>query len=275
MIYNNRSYPHPVLGIGDDFIKSNLDVDLKISSNGVQIEIVPIFVLSNTDLSEFIANGAATYMSHIYCRGTLYREVFKTQKSLSEPIIIPAHKLNGEVEIDFFVCASKKINKYKCIDFNSDYGSTVFEIDRGDVFAYAGKGKFYANKSPEELKSISALMNIDCSSKSKEPMYLDYAGEKITLMLSIEDYGNYKLIKGNPQYYGVILSSLVLSALIEALYFLEDDSSKEFEVNAWYKTLRAYKDKAKYPDPLRMAQNILDNPINKCFEQLTIDEGYE
>jgi len=37
MIYNNRSYPHPVLGIGDDFITSNVIVDLKISSNGTQI----------------------------------------------------------------------------------------------------------------------------------------------------------------------------------------------------------------------------------------------
>jgi len=276
MIYNNRNYPHPVLGIGDDFINGNLNVDLKVSSNGVQIEIIPIFVLSNADLNEFIATGTATYISHIYCRGTLYREVFKTQKSLSEPIMIPAQKLNGEVEIDFFICASRKVDKYKSRDFNPDYGNTEFEIDRGDVFAYAGKGKFYANKSPEELKSISALMNIDCSNKNKEPMYLDYSGEKITLMLSIEDYSNYKLIKGNPQYHGVILSSLVLPALIEALYFLEDETSKDYEVHAWYKALKEYKDKTKkYPDPLRMAQNIIDNPINKCFEQLTIDEAYE
>jgi len=275
MIYNNRNYPHPVLGIGDDFIDSNINVDLKISSDGLRIEITPIFILNNKELNDIILKGIATYISHIYCRGTLYREVFRTQRSLSEPIIIQAEKLNGEVEIDFFICAHKKIDNYKSIAFNSEYTHTEFQIDRGDIIAYAGKGKFYANKVPEELKSISALMNIDCSNKSKEPMYLDYSGEKITIMLSIEDYNNYKLIKSNPQYYGVILSSLVLPALIEALYFLEDETSKDFKVNAWYKALKDYKDKAKYPEPLRIAQNILDKPINKCFEQLTIDEAYE
>lgn len=275
MIYNNRSYPHPVLGIGDDFITSSLNVDLKISSNGDQIEITPIFVLSNNDLSEFVANGIGTYISHIYCRGTLYREVFKTQKSLSEPIIIPAPKLNGEVEIDFFICANKKFNRYRSSYFNPEYGNTEFEIDKGDVFAYAGKGKFFANKSPEELKSISALINIDCCNKSKESMYLDYSGEKLTIMLSIEDYSNYKLLKNNSQYFGVILSALVLPTLIEALYFLDDEISKDFSANAWYKALKEYRDKAKFPDPLRIAQNILENPINKCFEQLTIDEAYE
>jgi hypothetical protein len=275
MIYNNRNYPHPVLGIGDDFVNGNMNVDLKISSNGQQIEITPIFILNQKDLSEIILKNTATYLSHIYCRGTLYREVYKTQKKLSEPIVIQAEKLNGEVEIDFFICASQRIPQYKSQAFNQEYGATDFTIDRGDIIAYAGKGKFYANKAPEELKSISALMNIDCSGKNREPMYLEYPGEKITIMLSIEDYNNYKLMKNNRQYFGVILSSLVLPALIEALYFLDDETSNEFKENAWYKTLNDYKQKSKYNEPLRMAQNILENPINKCFEHLTIDEAYE
>lgn len=275
MIYNNRNYPHPVLGIGDDFAKGNINVDLKISSNGSQIEITPIFILENTALSSAILNTKATYISHIYCRGSLYREIFKSQKSLSEPIIIPAEKLNGEVEMDFFICAIQNFDNYKSVDFNPEYGNIDFQIERGDVIAYAGKGKFYANKSPEELKSISALMNIDCSNKNKEVMYLDYSGEKITIMLSIEDYNNYKLIKTNSRYHGLLLSSIVLPALIESLYFLDDDTSKDYKENAWYKALKDYKDKAKNPEPLRVAQNILDSPINKCFEQLTIDEAYE
>lgn len=275
MIYNNRNYPHPVLGIGDDFLNANINVELKISSNGQQIEISPIFILNNKELNDILSQESATFISHIYCRGTLYREVFKTQKSLSEPIIVKADKLNGEVELDFFVCATKNYNGYTSDSFNPEYSNFKFDIERGDIIAYAGKGKFYANKAPEELKSISALMNIDCSDKSREPMYLEYSGERITIMLSIEDYGNYKLMKSNPQYLGVILSSLVLPALIEALYFLEDDTSKDFKDNAWYKALKEIKDKAKYPEPLRIAQNILDKPINRCFEQLTIDEAYE
>ncbi len=275
MIYNNRNYPHPVLGNADDFSSDSLSIELKISSNGTLIEITPIFVLNSDALNKLIFDGSATYLSHIYCRGTLYREVFKTQKSLSDSLSIPAHKLNGEVEIDFFICANKNIENYNSKDFNPEYGNVSFEVEKGDIVAYAGKGKFHANKLPEELKSISALMNIDCSNKNKEPMYLDYSGQKITIMLSIEDYTNYKLLKNNSQYFGVVLSSIVLPSLIEALYFLEDETSLEYSQNAWYKALKEFKDNSKQPEPLRIAQKILDNPINKCLEHLTIDKEYE
>ncbi len=275
MIYNNRNYPHPVLGVGDDFINSSIQVDLKVSSSGKLIEITPIFILDNKELAILILESSVCYISHIYCRGTLYREIFRTHKSLSESIHIPAEKLNGEVEIDFFICASKAFENYQSLSFNPEYGNLKFSIDKSDIIAYAGKGKFYANKVPEELKAISALMNIDCSNKHKEPMYLEYEGEKITIMLSIEDYSNYKLLKNNKQFFGVILSSLVLPSLIEAFHFLEDDTAKDFQENAWYKALNAYRKNPKYSGPFRAAQMILDNPLNKCFELLTIEEDYE
>jgi hypothetical protein len=272
MIYNNRNYPHPVLGVGTDFVKDNIGVELNVSSTGSNIEISPVFVLDNKELMDLITNNTACYISHVYCRGTLYREVFKSQTSLSEKISISAEKLNGEVEVDFFICANSKINNYSSGAFNSEYGNQKFSIDKGEIIAYAGKGKFFANKVPEELKAISSLMNIDCSNKSKVPMYLDYSGQKITIMLSIEDYSNYKLLKNNRQHLGVILSSLVLPSLIESFHYLEDDTSKDFKENAWYKSLSEFKNNPKYSGPFKAAQMILDNPLYKCFELLTIEE---
>lgn len=272
MIYNNRNYPHPVLGIGTDFVNSNISVELIVSSNSKNIEISPVFILNNKDLTELISKNTASYISHIYCRGTLYREVFKSQKSLAEQIILPAEKLNGEVEVDFFICASSKIDSFSSSEFNPEYGNQKFSIDKGEIIAYAGKGKFFANKVPDELKAISSMMNIDCSNKSKNPMYLDFSGQKITIMLSIEDYKNYKLLKNNRQHLGVILSSLVLPSLIESFHYLEDETSKDYKENAWYKSLSEFKNNPKYSGPFKTAQMILDNPLNKCFELLTIEE---
>lgn len=272
MIYNNRNYPHPVLGIGSDFSDGNIKVELKVSSSGSHIEISPVFWLENQKLSNLISTNAACYVSHVYCRGTLYREVFLSSKSLSEQILIPSDQLNGEVEIDFFICATSNIENYSNTSFNNDYNNHVFNIDKSEVMAYAGKGKFFANKVPEELRAISSLMNIDCNNKNKSPMYLDYSGQKITIMLSIEDYHNYKLLKNNRQHLGVILSSLVLPSLIEAFHFLDDDTSRDFKENAWHKTLSEFRDDPKYQGAFRASQMILDNPLNKCFELLTIEE---
>lgn len=276
MLYNNRNYPHPVLGVADDYLNSQLQVDLKISSRLDYIEITPIFILENKDISRLIQENQATYVSHVYCRGTLYREVFKTAKSLADPILIPSVKLNGEVEIDFFVCASTSISSFKSSAFNPDYNQASFDIDKSDIVAYAGKGKFYANKRPQELKSISALMNIDCTGEHLSPMYLDYSGEKITIMLCVEDYNNYKLFKSNKQYFGLILSSLVFPALLEALHFLNDPTAKDYAENKWYKALKEIKDASKkHAEPIRIAQNILDQPLNRCFESITTDYDYE
>lgn len=272
MIYNNRNYPHPVLGVGTDFKTGDIKVELNVSSTGSKIEISPVFILDNKELTELITNNTACYTSHVYCRGTLYREVFKSQKSLAEQIVISAEKLNGEVEVDFFICANLNFNDYYSSAFNPEYGNQKFEVEKSEIIAYAGKGKFFANKVPEELKAISSLMNIDCSNKSKAPMYLDFSGQKITIMLSIEDYNNYKLLKNNRQHLGVILSSLVLPSLIESFHFLEDDTSKDFKENAWYKSLSEFINDPKYLGPFKTSQMILDNPLNKCFELLTNED---
>lgn len=277
MKFNNRNFPHPVLGIEDDFSAGEMAVELKVSTRKEYIEITPIFRLNSEYLQSLISNEHAVYVAHVYCRGTVYREVFTSKNSLAEPIRIPANFLNGSVDIDFFVCTQKQFDNYHSSDFNIDYHNTPFSVDKSDIIAYAGKGTFYANKKPIELQSVSALMNIDSSGKSKVPMYLDYEGEKITIMLCTEDYQNYKLLKNNKSLIGVILSSIVLPALIDALFFLEHKDSENYRSSAWYKALSEIKEtgKKKYPDPLRLAQKILDLPLYNCFELLVNENQYE
>lgn len=268
MLFNNRYFPHPVLGLNDDFKEGNFEVELKVKSNGEEIQVTPSFKLVNDDLNTLLKNTSALFVSHLYCRGTMYREVFKSDKSLPATITIPAIKLNGEVEIDFFLCADKELLKYSNKSFNDDYTGYSFSIDRADIIAYAGKGKFYANKSPEELKSISALMNIDNSKESKKPMYNEYGGQKITIMLCEEDYERYQVVKSNPIYANLLLSTVVLPALIEALHYMSADESGEFKDRRWYEVLSVIKSKSKVPDPFRIAQNILDSPNNRSFNTL-------
>lgn len=268
MLYNDRMYPHPVLGIGDD-ITGSIDVDLKVASNGKEIEITPTFKLVNEDLQKMMEENKVLFTSHVYCRGTMYRNVFKTTKHIPEPIKISSEKLNGEVEIDFFICANENITGYKNVAFNSDYAGYSFSVDKGDILAYGGKGKFYANKSPEELKSISALMNISSTGKDNHPMYNDYTGEKITIMLCQSDYENYQIVKGSPSlWWNILLSCIVLPALTEALHYISSSESLEFSERRWYKMLSEIKSKSKDGTEIEIAQRILDHPNNRSFNAM-------
>jgi len=264
MLYNNRLYPHPVLGIGDD-VSGSIEVELRVSSSGKEIEISPAFKIVNDALQSMLEKKLAMFVSHLYCRGTMYRDVFKSEKNIYDAIKINSHKLNGEVEIDFFICANESISSYSSKEFNSDYSGYTFPVDKGDILAYAGKGRFYANKSPEELKSISALMNISSTGKNNHPMYNDYTGDKITIMLCQEDYENYQIVKRSALWVNILLSCIVLPALTEAMHYASTVEANDYADKRWHKVLTEIKEKSKDNTEIEMAQRILDQPNNRSF----------
>lgn len=267
MRYNNRLFPHPVLGIGDDII-GEFSVELVYKSDKDFISLSPTFKLVDKGMKNLILTGKAYFIIQVYCRSTMYREIFKTPNLLPDAILIPSVKLNGDVEVDFFICSETSIKNYSLESFNPDYNNSKFFIDRGDILAYGGKGKFVANKSPEELKSISSLIRISNSEEISKPMYNEYEGQKIQIMLCQEDYENYQLIIRSRVYVSLIHSIIVLPALLDALNFLDKKESEEFSDKRWYKALKEYKSKFRSNDSLILAQKILDLPNMRSFKTI-------
>ena len=265
MKYNNRFYPHPVLGIKDD-IEGQFNCQLTIEVEKFKTILTPKLKLDNKDLEMLVDSKKAAFCMQIYCRGTMYREVYHVQDPISQKFTISSEKLNGETEVDFFICAEDNIEKYKNALNNKDYIDYGFDIEKGDILAYGGKGVFYANKTPEELKSISAIMNIKNSGIKNGPLFNEYDNPKITVCISESDYNNYQLLKLYKPFIPIIHSSLVFPALYEAVTFMEhDESSSQFEEYAWYKIIKERLDKAKGNTLLEKVQNILDLPVNRTL----------
>jgi len=267
MNYNNRAYPHPVLGIANNF-NDTFEVNLKVSTDKGKIRISIEYSLSNKDLYKFIKSRQAIFCVQIYCKGTLYREVFKSYKSLPEIIEIPSTRLHEQVDTDFFICSCEEIPDYTNSEFSDVYKGHTFLIEKGDILAYGGKGVFYANKSFEELKSVSAFMNIDTDNKKKVPMYNNYDSDKITIMLSKEDYELYQIIVKEKISIDTLHSSIVLPALSEVVRFHQSDESNEYSDKKWYMLLERLIDENKTDDPLQTTQKILNLPINRSFNSM-------
>jgi hypothetical protein len=104
MLYTNRNYPHPVLGISDDYKSSAITVKLNIEAKFDFFEIRPIFSLKNDDIQVLLDIDNAKYITQVYCRGTMYRDVITSRKSINEPIIISSKKLNGDASSPFISC---------------------------------------------------------------------------------------------------------------------------------------------------------------------------
>lgn len=269
MIYNNREYPHPVLGL-DDAVSGNFNIHLSVKAGKDTIRIEPIFNLDNDDLNILILNDEAVFTTQVYCRSTMYRNIFKSNNSVSEKIIIPTSDLRNEVQLDFFVCASKYIKDYYNSQAHSDYENFTFNINVGEIIAYGGQAIFHANKTPEELKAISSFMQIDKYDVDNGPIQNFYDGEKIIIRLSVNDYDKYLDIAGNQYAEQLLHSAVVLPALMDAINEVNAETG-EFSHYGWYRILQGLiEEKGNGNDnPLHTGQKILDNPLNRAFK--TID----
>ncbi len=269
MKYNNRMFPHPVAGISDDVVSETPVVKLKVILTGDFTEVYPQFKIDNDDIKKLIASNKACYVSQLYCRGTMFREIYISDKSIYDPVKIDASRLNGEVEMDFFVCSIESITSYTNKAFNPDYGGQKFSLDKADLLAYLGQAKFHAKKSPEELKSISSLIVLQNTHKSNEPMRVDFTDKKINIALCSEDYDNYLLVKKEqPKAVHLFVSCIVLPVLVDVLHRIMAEKLKDDEGAEWHRFLSERIEKSKDKDPFVIAQNILDTPNYRAFNRL-------
>lgn len=267
MNYNNRSYPHPVMGINES-MQDSFEVNLNVSADKGLIGLSLQYKLLNKELEKLIYDRKATYCVQIYCKGTLYREVFSSHKPLPTKIEIPSTRVHDQVEADFFICACDEIPDYSNSSFSDDYRSYTYLIEKGDILAYGGKGIFYANKTFEELRSVSAFMNIDSGDKKVMPMYNYYDGDKISVYISQSSYELYQNIKNEKSYIDTLHSTVVLPALAEAIRYVQSDESSDLSDKKWFILLSKLIESNQTDDPLQTAQKILNYPVNRSFASL-------
>jgi hypothetical protein len=278
MKYNDRQYPHPVLGIQDD-IESNFTYTLRVSSNGEFIRLNPNFNIENESLLGLISHNKAEIILHLYCSSTIFREAHVIKDLISSEIKINAEKLKGKVEVDALICACVELPDYFNKDWNKDYGKNRFYIEKGDILGYGGTGIFYANKSPEELKSVASIMNIRSDNKKTGSFRLEYGEEKITIFLPQNDFENYReltSIKGN--FIHLIHGTLVFPALVQVINFMlfDKDRSIDYQDTSWYELINKRIEEARSEDPLEITQKILELPVNRSFIGMKemFDEGF-
>lgn len=269
MVYNNRDYPHPVLGVNDS-VEGQFNVRLSIKPGKDTIRIEPIYNIDNIDIKELVEDQKAEFICQVYCNSTMYREIFKFSNAISKPIAIPTIRLRDEVELHFFVCASNDIPNYTNSKSHVDYGANSFYLNKGDFLAYGGKAIFNANKRPEELKSISSFMQIEQYDQQNGPIKNFYDGSKIIVQLPKSDFEKYLEVAGNKYSEQLLHSSVVLPALMDAIDKVNNEG-EEFGDNTWFKILSKLLEENGDGNnsPLIAGQRILDNPLNRTFN--TID----
>lgn len=281
MKVNAKSYPHPVLGNGDD-LGGMFKVEFRYELGRAEVGLNPKFTLKNTAIEELIKKEKASFVAEIECRNTFFRRSFVTREQIDR-FVIPASSLRERVTVGFYVCADKDIRNYQPSEPHPDYEGAKFDVDAGDVLAIGGYSSFIALKSFDPLRPpISSFMSIMEGSHHEGPMQIDYEGEKIMIVLSKADWKNYLSVRGQKLAEGILHGTIVFPALVDAIHKMLTTGA-EYEGMPWYGRLETILDAKglSEKDPFEAAQKILDNPSARSFHGIELltdiadDETYE
>lgn len=267
MRLSSRSYPHPVLGNGDDVPGAAFQAAYEYASDRQFYYITVTMACSSKTLNRLISTGGACYVLHVECSNTMYRRAFEFTEG-QKRFPIPASHLNDIVEVNAFVRAKRDLSEYRIEGAHSDYGSSTFQVNAGDILA-VGEGQFFhAETSHDSLRRIGSIMVIEKSLQAGDhPMNADFTGDKIRIFLCERDFDAYSRLKSVPSLTSHLTTTIVLPVLLEALHYIEGESEGLQALN-WFRNLERRIDMLSLreeKDTLTKAQGLLDMPIRRAL----------
>lgn len=274
MKFNDVSFPHPVLGVGDA-INSDIEiVKSEIQSSDDIYEISLRLKQDNDDLTQLLETGKAEFFCEATCSNTLFRKSI-TSDTNKIKFSIPKKAIKGRVDFLCVLVAKENISNYSNAQSHLDYTGYSFDLGKGDILAYFGELYFIADIKYEKLKAVSSFMEI-VENSDLTYANIDLKRAKIRIELPTEAYRSYQgdSVSKEPKFAPVFHSSIVLNALLTALYNFEN--FKEDENCLWAQTINyrlkekqfknlSIEEKENIPE---IAQRLLGNPFNRLLEGL-------
>jgi len=267
MRLSNRSFPHPVVGNGDDVPGAEFQATFESEQDKSNFYIKVKIQCSSKTLLQAIKKGKACYTMHVECSNTLYRSAFDFTED-SYRATIPTTAIHDTVEVNAFVRAKAVMPEYTVDGSHEDYAGAVFSISPSDILAVADAYTFDADHSLDPLRKVGALMVVEESGKAGDhSMEADFDADKIRILLCEQDFTAYGEMKAVPHLTNHLTTTLVLPVLIEAIHQLDDDSEGGTE-HKWAKVLRRRIDTLSVSSAttaLEKAQQLLGLPIRRAL----------
>jgi hypothetical protein len=290
MQVKNKLFPYPV--INRNKILScfeNKNFRLIYDENETEHTYCMKNVHLDTDselINELYNSGKVKTYCMIECSNTVYRKAFNVPKEGANITLYKAD-FSEKVDISLFAVAEESFTLYSN-EFDDDYKGINFEIEKYDIIG-ADDGfniRFKHEDSEENL--VQSIFSIIVGHDMDDGAYIVECntGRKIVVIMSENDYRNYKIIYTVPAYKEVFFNMLLVPALIEGLTlcrtFLIEDSSRDIDdlgnQYVWFRSiLNAFKrvkgreitiENLKSESVSLIAQELLGKPLGKSLEKL-------
>jgi len=267
MRLSERSYPHPVVGNRDDVPGAAFQAAVVATSDKENFYIDVKIECSSEAVRSLVREKRATYIAHVECSNTLYRQAFRFHEDRHQ-ITIPGSRLFDKFEVNVMACAVAKVPGYTVSGAHSDYGDSMFDLAEGDIIAVADGEEFLA-EFEDSLARIGSIMQVDESPVDADgPLTVDWNGKRIAIILSKRDFATYNLLKGLEPIGSTLASTIVLPVLMQALREVKNAESGLAGCR-WHDILQHRLKKLAVLgsdfDELEVAQQLLELPIKRAL----------
>ena len=276
-----RSWPHPVLSpLSDDVMPNNFDFRLDVLPEHKRWILDIEASDEDATLAHSIQTEKARYLAHVECKRTYFRNALGSNTPRFE-MEIAADAIFGAVEVSLLVVAAKDLKDYRHPNQHADYRNGAFDISIGEPLAVAVSKTFDAFLEYDPILKLSSIINIMRDTEDEKRMKVNCRDNRIVIILPSAEYDRYRELRADPAIRGLIATTVILPALMDAFYFLrtlpEDDLNDFKAGHRWSRLVLIRLDRMDVdlidPDAegavcLEAAQLLLREPLRRSLEDL-------
>lgn len=227
----NKTFPYPVLRpFSDDYVDVEFQTNVDFSSSEGAVTTDISYRVSSAELIEQVKNGNAKFVSIVSCRETYFREVIASDaKNVVKNFDVG--NLRGEVKVDSYIIAVKKIPSFSSPDINIEFGRDSFAFTPGDVLAQDETAVFYIDRDLfKPVTSVFDLVKNTEFSEGEWRIYLD--DDHIQIVVSTAMKESIDNARNNTSMKVILLNSIYFSAAVHAIQRLKELGS-DHEEKKW------------------------------------------
>lgn len=276
-----RSWPHPVVSpLTDDVTPGDFDFRLDVLPEHQRWILGVEATEDDTTLCQHVHAGSARYVLHVECKRTYFRGTLMSEKPRFE-MPIAGDLLFGLVEVSLLLVATKDLDAYRHPAQHPDYRDSTFSIGIGEPLGVAASKTFDAFLEADPILRLSSILDIKRGDGDVRVMQVNCFGDRIVVELPAGEFDLYREMRADPAIRGLLATTVVLPALLDAFFFLRtpDLDLDEFKADhRWSRCVlnRLERMEIELTNPqtgsdvcLEAAQALLREPLRRSLEDLS------
>jgi hypothetical protein len=257
-----KTFPYPVLRPhSDDYVDAEFQALAEFEIQESKIHVRCSYRTSSNELQQQIALGFAKYISIVSCRETYFRYIFNTDKEIAEEDF-NAESLRGEVLIESYIVAVKKINNYGSPDINPEFGKKRFNFNLGEILAQDETQAVYFDRDLfKPISSIFELVKNESLSGGEWRIGLESNNVQIEVSPAMKE--SIDASRNSTPCKAILINSLYYSAVVHAIQRLKDGNEcEDFKwVRVFEQQIHNFHIDLSSTDAYIIAQKLMKHPL--------------